>query len=147
MKAGRNASCVCGSGKKSKNCCGSLPLNGTRITLSGSFQEKTFGIWFSCVTSCAEFCCGGATLATIEEIKQCYDVFPITLAFRKYRPIDEEHRDFLDAAGMRSGRNYIVGDFVAGNRYAARCILLARDLFSANWYLFAPSIPKRNRIW
>ena len=127
MKTGRNTPCTCGSGKKFKKCCGSLSLSGTRITLTGSLQEKTFGIWFSCVTSCAESCCGGATLVTIEEIKQCYDVFPITLGFRKYIPIDEEHRDFLDAVGMRSGRSYIVGDFVAGNRYAARCAALGAD--------------------
>ena len=127
MKTGRNTPCTCGSGKKFKKCCGSLPLSGIRSTLSGSPQETTLGIWFSCATSCAESCCGGATLITIEEIKQCYDVFPITLGFRKYIPIDEEHRDFLDAVGMRSGRSSIVGDFVAGNRYAARCAALGAD--------------------
>jgi hypothetical protein len=127
IKTGRNALCICGSGKKYKKCCGSLPLSGIPSTLSGSPQETTLGIWFSCATSCAESCCGGATLITIEEIKQCYDVFPITLGFRKYVPIDEEHRDFLDAVGMRSGRIYIVGDFVAGNRYAARCAALGVD--------------------
>jgi SEC-C motif len=127
MKTRRNAPCTCGSRKKFKKCCGSLSLSGTRSTSSGSLQEKTFGICFSCAISCAESCCGGATLVTVEEIKQCYDVFPITIGFRKYVPIDEEHRDFLDAVGIRSGRKYIVGDFVAGNRYAARCAALSAD--------------------
>jgi hypothetical protein len=79
---------------------------------------------FRCSKDCAEWCCGGATMITIDEIKKCYDVFPVAIGFRKYFPMNPEHRDFLDIIGTRSGSQYIVGDFIAGNWRRKRCMAL-----------------------
>jgi Fe-S-cluster containining protein len=74
---------------------------------------------------CAEYCCGGATLITIDEISGCYDLFPISVGFRKHTPLDTLHRDLLDAVGVAWSGRFIVGDFIAGNRRIARCLALS----------------------
>jgi Fe-S-cluster containining protein len=79
---------------------------------------------FACRAECAEFCCGGATLITIDEIRRCYDLFPISVGFRKHTPLDALHRDLLDAVGVPWSGRFIVGDFIAGNRHIARCLAL-----------------------
>lgn len=63
-------------------------------------------------------------MITIDEIKKCYDVFPVTIGFRKYFPMNPEHRDFLETIGEKSGDCYIVGDFIAGNWRRKRCAAL-----------------------
>lgn len=83
--------------------------------------------YFRCSTDCSEWCCGGATLVTIEEFRKCYDVFPITIGFRRYFAMDPEHQKFLAGIGTKSGSSYIVGDFIAGNRHKRRCIALGKD--------------------
>ena len=82
---------------------------------------------FRCSTDCSEWCCGGATLVTIEEFRKCYDVFPLTIGFRRYFAMDSEHQKFLAQIGTKSGSSYIVGDFIAGNRHKRRCIALGKD--------------------
>lgn len=82
---------------------------------------------FRCVSECAGRCCGGATMITIEEIAGLCDVFPITVGFRKYAPIDEGHEAFLEAIGTKSGTVFIVGDFIAGNWRKGRCSQLGED--------------------
>lgn len=83
--------------------------------------------YFRCSIDCSEWCCGGATLLTIEEFGKCYEVFPITIGFRRYFAMDTGHREFLAAIGTESGDSYIVGDFIAGNRYKRRCLALDKD--------------------
>lgn len=63
-------------------------------------------------------------MLALEEIRRCYDIFPITVGFRKYAPMDSRHEAFLDAIGFKSGNRYIVGDFIGGNRHRARCVAL-----------------------
>ena len=82
---------------------------------------------FKCVSDCAGRCCGGATIITIDEIAKLYGVFPITVGFRKYEPADEGHEAFLEAVGNRSGKVFIVGDFIAGNWRKDRCSQLGAD--------------------
>lgn len=82
---------------------------------------------FKCISKCAERCCGGATMITIDEILTLYDVFPITIGFRKYTPIDEDHEAFLEAVGTKIGKVFIVGDFIAGNWRKDRCSQLGSD--------------------
>ena len=82
---------------------------------------------FKCVSECAGKCCGGATMITIDEIAKLYDVFPITVGFRKYGPADEGHEAFLEAVGSRSGKVFIVGDFIAGNWRKGLCSQLGAD--------------------
>lgn len=82
---------------------------------------------FKCVSECAGRCCGGATMITIDEIAKLHDVFPITVGFRKYAPADESHEAFLEAVGSRSGKGFIVGDFIAGNWRNDRCPQLGAD--------------------
>ncbi len=79
---------------------------------------------FSCVTTCADVCCSGATMLTIDEIARLYSYFPITVGFRKYTPFDAAHRDFLDTVGEQFGPIYVVGDFIAGNWRRKRCSML-----------------------
>lgn len=80
---------------------------------------------FQCVQSCADICCTGATMLTIDEIGTLYRHFPITIGFRKYTPADGSHRDFLDLVGERVGDHYIIGDFIAGNWRKRRCAMLS----------------------
>jgi len=82
---------------------------------------------FECAIDCAASCCGGATMITIDEIKRLYHDFPITVGFRKYAPLDENHEVFLEAIGLRSRGEFIVGDFVAGNWRNRRCTMLGDD--------------------
>ncbi|HSW63959.1 MAG TPA: hypothetical protein VLH56_11730 [Dissulfurispiraceae bacterium] len=79
---------------------------------------------FSCVTTCADVCCSGATMITIDEIVPLYRYFPITVGFRKYTPLDAGHRDFFDTVGERFGSIYVVGDFIAGNWRRNLCSML-----------------------
>jgi Fe-S-cluster containining protein len=79
---------------------------------------------FTCVTSCANVCCSGATMVTIDEIAQLYRHFPVTVGFRKYTPLDADHRDFLDTVGERFGSIYVIGDFIAGNWRRKICSML-----------------------
>ncbi len=60
-----------------------------------------------------------------KEIKGLYKVFPITVGFRKYTPVNEEHLLLLDDFGTNMGGFYIVGDFIAGNWRNNRCIALS----------------------
>lgn len=80
---------------------------------------------FQCVQTCAEVCCTGATMLTIDEIRPLYRHFPITAAFRKYTPADSSHRDYLDTIGERIGEHYVIGDFIAGNWRRKRCTMLS----------------------
>lgn len=79
---------------------------------------------FQCAVVCAEVCCTGATMLTLEEVGKLYRHFPITVGFRKYTPADSSHRDFLDTVGERAGDLYIMGDFIAGNWRRKRCAML-----------------------
>ncbi len=128
MKTERNAPCPCSSGKKYKRCCGAAasgkkgPLLSPRNAPEGG---RTCN--FACRMDCSEWCCTGATVITVEEFKKCFDVFPITVGFRKYAPVSPGHKDFLNAVGMESGEHYIVGDFIAGNWRRKRCMALNHD--------------------
>ncbi|MCX7913306.1 MAG: hypothetical protein N2511_01835 [Thermodesulfovibrionales bacterium] len=82
---------------------------------------------FECERNCSEVCCNGATLITIEELKSFYDVFPIYIGFRKYTPIDREHKIFLQNIGGELDDYFIVGDFIAGNRFRRECLGLDND--------------------
>lgn len=82
---------------------------------------------FVCQKSCSEVCCNGATLITIEEIKDIYDIFPIYIGFRKYFPLDKEHKTFLKNMGGEVDDYYILGDFIAGNRFRKTCFALDED--------------------
>jgi Fe-S-cluster containining protein len=79
---------------------------------------------FACLTECADSCCTGATLITMDEIRLVYDVFPLTVGFRNYIPVSADHRDLLEMVGFREGNRYVVGDFVAGNRLRRICSAL-----------------------
>ena len=125
MKPERNTPCPCGSGKKYKRCCG-----GPSSADVPSEVLLTPGVCnFACAVECAGWCCGGATMITIDEIGKLYDVFPITVGFRKYLPVDAEHEIFLEAIGIGTGRHFIVGDFIAGNWRSRRCAVLGEDNF------------------
>lgn len=82
---------------------------------------------FFCEKTCSEVCCNGATLITIEEIKDYYDIFPIYIGFRKYLPLDNEHKTFLKNMGGEIDDYYILGDFIAGNRFKKTCLALDED--------------------
>lgn len=83
---------------------------------------------FQCVQACAEVCCTGATMLTINEIGQLFRHFPITVGFRRYAPADSGHRDYLDTIGERIGDHYIIGDFIGGNWRRKRCTMLSSAL-------------------
>jgi len=124
MKPERNTPCPCGSGKKYKRCCGSpssADVPSEQVILTPGVCN------FDCVMECASWCCGGATMITIDEIGKLYDVFPITVGFRKYIPINAEHEIFLEAIGIGTGGHFIVGDFIAGNWRSRRCAVLGGD--------------------
>ncbi len=72
-------------------------------------------------------CCTGATLITAREIKDLFRIFPLTIGFRKYRPISEGHLNLLESVGLNLGNFFIVGDFIAGNWRAPRCVALNKD--------------------
>ncbi|HSB52425.1 MAG TPA: SEC-C metal-binding domain-containing protein [Dissulfurispiraceae bacterium] len=127
LKVPRNAACPCGSGMKYKKCCGTHTEAGEGSAATVGHHAKPCVCAFACRGECAEVCCGGATLITIDEIRNCYDVFPVSIGFRKYTPLDELHRDLLNTLGVRCGGRFIIGDFIAGNRYASRCAALNRD--------------------
>ena len=122
MKIERNSPCPCGSGKKYKKCCGT-PVEEQGVRAYTALKACNF----ECAKDCSEWCCTGATLLTLGEIRKCYDVFPITIGFRKYSPMSREHEEFLNAAGMRAGNFYVVGDFIAGNWRRGRCMALDEE--------------------
>lgn len=80
---------------------------------------------FQCAVTCAEVCCTGATMLTLDEVGTLYRHFPITVGFRQYSPVDSSHRDFLDTVAERAGDVYIMGDFIAGNWRRKRCAMLS----------------------
>ena len=123
-KTERNGPCSCGSGKKYKKCCG---INHGEDGFSEQVPLKLGSCNFECSIDCAGQCCGGATVITIDEIGSLYDVFPITVGFRKYLPVDAGHEAFLEAIGTKTGGHFIAGDFIAGNWRARRCALLGND--------------------
>ncbi len=124
IKIPRNAECPCGSGRKYKKCCGTHPGGGRGSPVTLKRKAGPHVCAFACRAECAEFCCGGATLITIDEIRKCCDLFPISVGFRKYTPLDASHRDLLDAVGVPCRGRFVVGDFIAGNRHIARCLAL-----------------------
>jgi len=79
---------------------------------------------FQCAVACADVCCTGATMLTLDEVGKLYRYFPITVGFRKYTPADGSHREYLDTVGERAGDVYIIGDFIAGNWRRKRCAML-----------------------
>ncbi len=89
--------------------------------------ERTSICSFLCEKDCSNVCCNGATLITIDEIKDFYEIFPIYIGFRKYSPLSKEHRAFLKNIGGEIDDYYIVGDFIAGNRFKKSCIALDED--------------------
>lgn len=89
--------------------------------------ERTNSCTFFCEKGCSDVCCNGATLITIEEIKDFYKIFPIYIGFRKYSPLSKENRVFLKNIGGEIDDYYIIGDFVAGNRFNRSCIALDED--------------------
>ncbi len=123
----RNGPCPCGSGKKYKRCCGNSAARGARSGAGEGPSPKPGICNFDCIVECAGSCCGGATMITIDEIARLYDVFPITVGFRKYSPVDENHEAFLEAAGTSGHGQFIVGDFIAGNWRKGRCAMLGND--------------------
>jgi len=66
-------------------------------------------------------------MITIDEIKKFYRDFPITVGFRKYIPVDQNHEVFLEAIGTSDRGRFIVGDFIAGNWRKPRCAMLGDD--------------------
>lgn len=83
---------------------------------------------FQCVKECSSLCCGGATILTLDEIKRFYNYFPITIAFQKIFPIDNFHADYLEDFVIKYDQNFIIGDFVAGNRLKRKCSRLKNSL-------------------
>ncbi|HEX8949528.1 MAG TPA: SEC-C metal-binding domain-containing protein [Dissulfurispiraceae bacterium] len=125
----RNGPCPCGSGKKYKKCCGGAESAGNAKAGNDikDRQLKPGACNFDCIVECSGSCCGGATMITIDEVAKLYDVFPITVGFRKYSPVDENHEAFLEAVGTGGRGQFIVGDFIAGNWRKGRCAMLGND--------------------
>lgn len=91
-------------------------------------DDKGAGVCsFLCEKDCSNVCCNGATLITIEEIKEFYDIFPIYIGFRKYSHMNKEHKIFLKNIGGEIDDYYIIGDFIAGNRFRKTCMALDED--------------------
>ncbi|MCX8031083.1 MAG: hypothetical protein N3A59_05850 [Thermodesulfovibrionales bacterium] len=82
---------------------------------------------FSCEKICSLVCCNGATVITIDEIKDFYKIFPIYIGFRKYSSMNREHRSFLKNIGGELDDYFIIGDFIAGNRFKNYCLALDTD--------------------
>ncbi len=95
--------------------------------LMESGDRQTEPCSFFCEKSCSEVCCNGATLITIEEIKNFYNIFPIYIGFRKYFPLDKEHKTFLKNMGGEIDDYYVLGDFIAGSRFRKTCFALDVD--------------------
>ncbi len=87
-------------------------------------------IRFQCITTCSSVCCGGATIITLPEINKLYKIFPITIGFRKIYPVNDTHRDYLKELTFSYKSFYIIGDFIAGNRFRAKCRMLKNSLCS-----------------
>ncbi|MEJ5227314.1 hypothetical protein [Thermodesulfovibrio sp.] len=85
-------------------------------------------IRFKCIKECSSACCGGATIITLSEISGLYRLFPITLGFQKVYPLDAEHEKYLQEITFRYKNFYIIGDFIAGNRFNPKCRLLKNAL-------------------
>ncbi len=87
-------------------------------------------IRFKCITTCSSVCCGGATIVTLPEINAIYKLFPITIGFRKIYPINNTHRDYLKELTFTYRNFFIIGDFIAGNRFKSKCRMLKNSLCS-----------------
>lgn len=85
-------------------------------------------IRFQCQTECSSLCCGGATIITLEEISVFYKLFPITVGFRKVYPVDSLHANYLSDITFKFKNFFIIGDFVAGNRFRKKCQFLKNAL-------------------
>ncbi len=88
----------------------------------------TENIHFQCQIECSHFCCGGATVVSLPELKNFYRFFPITLAFQKVYPIDSFHENYIKDITFRYADFYIIGDFIAGNRFNKKCRHLKNSL-------------------
>lgn len=85
-------------------------------------------IHFQCQIECSSICCGGATIITLEEINKFYKLFPITIGFRKVYPLDSLHSNYLNDITFKYKNFFIIGDFIAGNRFRKKCQLLKNSL-------------------
>lgn len=85
-------------------------------------------IRFQCQIGCSSVCCGGATIITLEEIGIFYKLFPITIGFRKVYPVDSLHAKYLTDITFKYKNFFIIGDFIAGNRFRKKCQLLKNAL-------------------
>lgn len=65
---------------------------------------------------------------TLNEIKEFYIYFPITLAFQKVVPIDDFHRSYLSEFLIQREGFFFIGDFIGGNRLRSRCRMLRGSL-------------------
>lgn len=97
---------------------------------------------FQCIKECSSACCGGATIITLSEIAKLYKFFPITIGFRKVFPYNSEHAKYLQDITFNYKNFYIIGDFIAGNRFSKKCKLLKNSLCS----LHGPLKPLQCRV-
>ncbi len=85
-------------------------------------------IHFQCITTCSFLCCGGATIITLQEISKVYRFFPITIGFIKIYPVNNIHREYLKDITFNYKNFFIIGDFIAGNRFKEKCKMLKDSL-------------------
>ncbi len=85
-------------------------------------------IHFQCITTCSSHCCGGATIITLQEINKVYRFFPITIGFIKIYPVNDIHREYLKDITFNYKSFFIIGDFIAGNRFKEECKMLKDSL-------------------
>lgn len=83
---------------------------------------------FQCIKECSSTCCRGATIITLSEIDKLYKFFPITIGFRKVFPFNSEHEKYLQEITFNYKNFYIIGDFIAGNRFSKKCRLLKNSI-------------------
>ncbi len=77
---------------------------------------------------CSSACCGGATILTLKEVGTLYSFFPITVGFRKIHPFNSSHKAYIEDFAIKYKHSYIIGDFIAGNRFKKRCKMLRESL-------------------
>ncbi|WP_353683692.1 hypothetical protein V4D30_07355 [Thermodesulfovibrio sp. 3907-1M] len=87
-------------------------------------------IRFQCMINCSSVCCGGATILTLKESGRLYRFFPITVGFRKIHPFNSSHKTYIEEFAIKYKNSYIIGDFIAGNRFKKRCKMLRDSLCS-----------------
>lgn len=88
----------------------------------------TESIYFKCQIECSYLCCGGATVVILPELRKFYKYFPITVAFQKVYPLDSYHENYIKDITFKYGDFYIIGDFIAGNRFNKKCRHLRNSL-------------------